>query len=210
MAAEPVGRALIGDLDRRLAAAGFSRVAGVDEAGRGAWAGPMVAAAVILEPGEWPAGLRDSKTLSAAQRSALYDEIVSQARDIRVVRVTPARIDREGLQVCNLHVLREAVRRLDPPPDYVLSDGFSVDHGTIPHLAVVKGDRVAAAVAAAGIVAKVVRDRSMERYHRRYPGYGFAEHKGYGTAQHRAALDTLGPSPLHRRSFAGVGDTVDV
>jgi ribonuclease HII len=170
----------------------------------------MVAAAVILPSGEWPDGLRDSKTLSAGRRSALYDEILSLARDIRVVRVTPARIDREGLQVCNLYALKEAVRRLDPPPDFVLSDGFPVDHGAVPHLAVVKGDRVAAAVAAAGIVAKVVRDRSMERYHRRYPDYGFARHKGYGTAQHRAALEKLGPSPLHRRSFAGVGDTVDV
>lgn len=206
MAARPARRTLIGEIDRRLHQAGFQLVAGADEAGRGALAGPLVAAAVVLPPGWLPEGLRDGKLLSPRQRERLYGEIVSHALAISVARFSSTRVDTKGLHHVNLIALRQVVRRLRPRPDFVLVDGFSLDLHPLPFLAVRRGDRVAGAVAAAGIVAKVERDRIMHRYDRDYPGYGFAEHKGYGTRRHQDALRRMGPCPLHRRSFAGVSD----
>jgi ribonuclease HII len=179
-------------------------VAGVDEAGRGALAGPMVAAAVILPHGFDLEGIRDSKLLSPAQRDAAYAKIVAGAT-VAVVKAEPGAIDARGLHRCNIALLRRAVKALDPPADYALTDGFPVPRMPCPSLAIKKGDAVAGTVAAASIVAKVTRDRIMVRLHRRYPDFGFDQHKGYGTAEHLEAIDRLGPTAVHRLSFSGVG-----
>lgn len=194
----------VGLLERRLHAEGFTLVAGVDEVGRGALAGPLVVCAVILPVGYDLPGLRDSKLLTPLARARLAAEIRHQAVALRIVRVTPLSIDRHGLQRCNLRALRRAVARLRPAPEYALSDGYALRRLGIPTLSIVKGDRVAASVAAASVVAKVVRDRAMARLHRVFPAYGFDRHKGYGTGAHRDALRAHGPSPVHRLSFFGV------
>jgi ribonuclease HII len=194
-----------GSIERELHDQGFSLVAGVDEVGRGALAGPLVAGAVILPDDFDLPGLKDSKLLTPKQRDVLAVKIREQAIALSLVRVTPAIIDRRGLHKSNVRALRAAVSRLDPRPHYALSDGFSVPRMPVPTLSIRKGDRVAASVAAASIVAKVVRDRAMKRLHRRYPAFGFARNKGYGTAEHWSALRDHGPSPVHRMSFKGVG-----
>jgi ribonuclease HII len=194
-----------GLLERRLAEAGFAHVAGVDEVGRGALAGPLVAAAVILPADVDLEGLRDSKLCTRAQRERLAEEIAQQATAISIVRVRPDRIDRRGLQRCNLEALRRALRGLAVTPDYVLLDAFRVKRLPWPGLAVKKADVISRSVAAASIVAKVHRDAAMRRYSRRYPGYGFASNVGYATPEHWAALSRLGPCAIHRRSFYGVG-----
>jgi ribonuclease HII len=198
---------LTGDLaryERTLRAHGFACVAGVDEVGRGALAGPLVAAAVILPEDFDLDGIRDSKQLTPAQRERAYERIVSACRWI-VRRIEPSVLDARGLHRSNLALLRRCVKALEPCPDYVLTDGFPVRGMPCPSLGVKKGDAVAASIAAASIVAKVTRDREMRRLHKRFPAYGFAENKGYGTSAHWAVLDALGPSPVHRLSFSGVG-----
>jgi ribonuclease HII len=195
----------LGRYERRLRDEGFVRVAGVDEAGRGALAGPLVAAAVIL-PAEFDLdGIRDSKQLSALQRARCYARIVRDGVAVSVCRAMPSRIDRRGLHRSNIWLLRRAVLGLQLPPDYVLTDGFPVPRLGVPSLSIKKGDAVTASVAAASIVAKVTRDRIMDRYHRRFPAYGFDHHRGYGTAEHLEVLSRIGPSPIHRLSFKGVG-----
>jgi ribonuclease HII len=193
-----------GLLEVRLAEAGFGLVAGADEVGRGALAGPLVAAAVILPPDAQLPGLRDSKLCTRLQRQRLADEIRALALAVSVVRVRPDRIDRVGLQRCNLDALRRALKELAVPPDYALLDGFRLRRLHFPALAVKKADAVSKNVAAASIVAKVHRDSIMRRYHRKYPQYGFASNVGYGTRYHWRALRQHGPSPIHRRSFYGV------
>lgn len=193
----------LGGLEAALASQGFRYVAGTDEAGRGALAGPLVAAAVVLPHGWVPEGLRDSKLLTARQRSRLYDEIRANAVAVAVKRVTPERLDVVGLQRANLSALRESVAKLDVTPDYVLVDGFSLRLDT-PSLRVVKGDMVCASVAAASVIAKVTRDRHMIRMAKRYPGYGFERHKGYAAAEHVDSLERLGPTPIHRHCFVRV------
>lgn len=183
---------------------GFRLVAGADEAGRGALAGPLVAAAVILPPGWVPRGLNDSKLLTVAQRERLYGEILDQAVTLGVFRVSRKRLDAVGLQRANLAALRSALRKLDPMPDYILVDGFVLRRMPVPCLRVVKGDQVCASVAAASVVAKVTRDRIMVRADRRYPGYDFVNNKGYRAPTHLEALRRLGPCELHRRCFAPV------
>jgi ribonuclease HII len=196
----------VGLLERRLAEAGFATVAGVDEVGRGALAGPLVAAAVVLPADAEIEGLKDSKLCTRRQRERLAAAIEEVALAVSVVRVRPERIDRLGLQRCNLDALRRALRGLQVEPDYVLVDGFRLRRLAWPSLAVKKGDAVSKAVSAASVVAKVYRDALMRRYHRRHPAYGFATNVGYGTAEHWEALRTHGPCPLHRRSFYGVAD----
>ena len=193
-----------GAMEARLREAGFRLVAGTDEVGRGALAGPLVAGAVILPDSYDLPGLRDSKLCTRAQRERLAVQIRRQAVAWSLVRVTPAIIDRRGLHVMNMWALRRAVAKLDPCPDYVLSDGFRIKRLRVPSLSVKKGDRVSASVAAASIVAKVARDRAMRRLARRYPGYGFETNVGYGTGAHRNAIRALGPTPIHRRSFQGL------
>ena len=197
---------MIDDLDRyevHLRAQGFRRVAGADEAGRGALAGPLVAAAVILPDDFDREGIRDSKLLTEPQREVQYARIVRDCWFV-VRRIEPGVIDARGLHRSNLALLRRCVRALDPAPDYALTDGFPVPRMPCPSLGVKKGDTVAASIAAASIVAKVTRDREMRRLHRRHPEFRWDENKGYGTPEHLAALDEHGPSPLHRLSFAPV------
>lgn len=190
--------------ERALARAGLGPVAGADEAGRGACAGPLVAAAVILNPNRPIAGLDDSKALTAAARDRLHDEILSHAVAVAWSAVEADECDRLGMHHADLHGLRRAVLRLDVAPNYVLTDGFPVDGLGVPGLAMWKGDKVAACVSAASIVAKVTRDRIMTAHDETYPEYGFRIHKGYCTALHQAALDEHGPSPIHRWCFANV------
>jgi ribonuclease HII len=190
--------------ERALRDQGFARVAGADEAGRGALAGPLVAAAVVLPDGFDPDGIDDSKVLTANQREAAYDRIVAAAL-FAVAKVEPATIDQRGLHRSNVALLRRCIRALRPAPEYALTDGFPVPRMPCPALAIKKGDAVAASVAAASIVAKVTRDRIMVRLHRRYPEFGFDHNKGYGTPEHLEVLDRLGPTPIHRLSFACVG-----
>jgi ribonuclease HII len=190
--------------ERQLYAAGFKLIAGVDEAGRGALAGPLVAAAVILPEGFDVAGLADSKALTPAQRDAWFDRIRRAAVAVAICRAFPRRIDHRGLHVSNLALLRQAIRALPIRPDFAMADGFVLRGLRLPNLSIKKGDAVTASVAAASIIAKVTRDRTMERYHRRYPQYGFDRHRGYGTMSHRDAIARFGPSPIHRMSFKGM------
>ncbi|MDO5499598.1 MAG: ribonuclease HII [Propionibacteriaceae bacterium] len=192
--------------ERALARAGLGPVAGADEAGRGACAGPLVAAAVVLadSPGRRIDGLKDSKLLTPAQRERAYAEIVAKATAWSVVALSPGECDRLGMHVANIQALRRALLRLDVTPRYVLTDGFGVDGLGVPGLAVWKGDRVAACVAAASIIAKVTRDRVMVELAERWPAYRFEVHKGYCTPVHQAALDEHGPCPEHRLRFDNV------
>lgn len=199
------GGALTG-YERVLVRAGLGPVAGIDEAGRGACAGPLVVAAVAIDrlTGESLAGIADSKVLTARAREAAYRKIVHTALAWHVVVIEPGEIDRLGLHVCNVAGMRRALAGLTASPGYVLTDGFVVPGLAVPALAMWKGDQVAACVAAASIVAKVTRDRIMTGLSADYPEYGFARHKGYSTPSHMAALDQCGPSPVHRRSFVNV------
>jgi len=194
----------LGRYERTLREQGFERIAGADEAGRGALAGPLVAAAVILSEGFGLEGIDDSKLLTRNQREEAYARIVAEAC-FAVAKAEPNVIDLRGLHRTNIALLRRAVKALRPEPDYVLTDGFPVPRIPFPALGVKKGDAVAASVAAASIVAKVTRDRIMDRLHRRHPAFGFDHNRGYGTPEHLAVLDRLGPSPVHRFSFACVG-----
>jgi len=194
----------VGLMEQRLSDAGFELVAGVDEVGRGALAGPLFAAAVILPPGVELPGLRDSKMCTRAQRERLAKQIKHVAVSCCVVRVQPAKIDRAGIQCCNREALRRAVRGLAVRPEYVLVDFMRMKRLPWRGLLVKKADALSRNVAAASILAKVERDAAMRRYHRRHPQYGFATNVGYGTRAHWNALKQYGPSPIHRRSFYGV------
>ncbi|HWC14187.1 MAG TPA: ribonuclease HII [Actinomycetota bacterium] len=193
-----------GRLEARLTQGGFQVVAGADEVGRGALAGPLVAAAVILPPEAEIDGLRDSKLCTRLQRERIAAQIHEVALAVSIVKVRHDRIDRDGLHRCNMQALRRALKRLEVTPDFVLLDAFRMQRLSWPALAVKKADVVSKNVAAASIVAKVHRDRAMRRYHRRYKQYGFATNVGYGTSEHWAALKRFGPCEIHRRSFFGV------
>ncbi len=192
--------------ERALRRRGFGLIAGADEAGRGACAGPLVAGAVVLPDGRRGIvpGLADSKLLSPAIREEVYAEVVDRALGWSAVVVACADIDAGGLHRCNIAALRRALALLEPAPDYVLTDGFPVAGLGVPGLAVWKGDRVAACIAAASVVAKVTRDRLMNQLHERFPAYDFARHKGYSTPEHQEALERHGPCPEHRRSYVNV------
>ncbi|MEV1328905.1 ribonuclease HII [Micromonospora costi] len=193
-------------LERALQRRGFRHVAGADEAGRGACAGPLVAAAAILPEGRRGEidGLADSKLLTPANRERIYDEVVARALAYAVVVIPAEEVDARGLHVCNLAAMRRALASLTTRPEYVLTDGFGVDGLDVPGLAVWKGDRVAACVAAASVLAKVTRDRIMVELDGTFPAYGFAEHKGYITPEHTAALREHGPCREHRFSYVNV------
>jgi ribonuclease HII len=189
-----------------LARAGFSPVAGIDEAGRGACAGPLVVAAVVLDSAtirRLP-GLADSKSLSPDEREDVYAVIVRRALDWHVLAIPPQEVDALGLHVCNVEGMRRALAGLRRRPGYVLTDGFPVRGLGAPALAVWKGDQITASVAAASVVAKVTRDRMMVALDECYPAYGFARHKGYSTPEHMTALYAYGPCPEHRYSYANV------
>jgi ribonuclease HII len=193
-------------LERALQRRGFRYVAGADEAGRGACAGPLVAAAAILPEGRRGEvdGLTDSKLLTPAARERIYADVVRCALAYSVVVIPPTEVDARGLHVCNVAAMRRALAALALRPEYVLTDGFGVDGLAAPGLAVWKGDQVAACVAAASVLAKVTRDRIMVELHERYPDYGFDEHKGYVTEGHSEALTRFGPCPEHRFSYINV------
>ena len=187
-------------LENALRRQGYARVAGVDEVGRGCLAGPVMAAAVVLDPARAVAGLRDSKLLTEARREHLYQRVV-RAGSWAVAAVDPPAIDRINIHRASLDAMRQAVLALEPPADFVLVDGFVVPELPVPQRRVIGGDRRCAAIAAASIVAKVTRDRQMRALHADDPRYGFDRHKGYATQAHLAALGRYGYSPAHRRSF---------
>ena len=176
-------------------------IAGVDEAGRGTLAGPVSVAAVILPVGLFLPKLNDSKKLSPKMRDVLFDEIQEKAICVRHVFVDEKTIDRVNILQATISGMYEVIAKLDPAPQAVLTDAVKLPALTVENLALVKGDALSASIAAASIVAKVLRDRLMTEYDGEYPQYGFAKHKGYGTAEHIAALKKYGACPIHRRSF---------
>ncbi|WP_295653151.1 ribonuclease HII [uncultured Dietzia sp.] len=193
-------------LEAAVSRRGLGPAAGVDEAGRGCCAGPLVVAACVLGDRLHPelADLDDSKKLSPATRERLHDAVMRRAVAMSVVVIDPERIDARGIHRCNLEGMRRAVAGLDPSPGFVFTDGFAVDGLGCQSTAVIGGDAVVASIAAASVLAKVTRDRIMVDLDSRYPGYGFASHKGYGTARHARAIEELGPSDIHRMSYANV------
>jgi ribonuclease HII len=192
--------------ERLLIAGGHSPIAGVDEAGRGPLAGPVVAAAVILPPDLALPGLTDSKLLAEPEREALFERIVVEALAIGVGEIPPDRIDAINILRATHEAMAAALAALPSPAAYALVDGLPVTGLPCPHRAVVRGDSRCVSIAAASIVAKVTRDRMMHRLDALHPGYGLARNKGYPTPDHLAALRRLGPCPLHRRSFRPVSE----
>jgi ribonuclease HII len=183
---------------------GFRAIAGIDEAGRGPLAGPVVAAAVILPPGAILAGVNDSKKLTASVRESLYDRIMATALSVGFGSSDSEVIDRINILQATLRAMEEAVGNLSLPPDCLLIDGISPTRLPIHQKTIKKGDSLSISIAAASIIAKVARDRMMLEYEKQFPGYGFSGHKGYGSASHMAAIAELGPCPIHRLTFGGV------
>ena len=193
-------------IEELLRNAGISPIAGVDEAGRGPCAGPLVVAAVILKDPNAPelAEVRDSKEVSESKREILFDVIMNIAESVSVIIVPPTEIDERGVHAANLDGMRRAVKGLSIEPAYVLTDGYAIEGLAIPNVAVWKGDQVVTAISAASIIAKVTRDRMMIELDKTYPQYGFAKHKGYITAVHTNALTEHGPCIEHRKSFSNI------
>jgi ribonuclease HII len=193
-------------IEELLLASGISPIAGVDEAGRGPCAGPLVIAAVILNDPAAPelAAVRDSKEISEKKREELFEVIMNIAASVSVIRVSVEEIDERGVHAANLDGMRRAVKGLTIEPAYVLTDGYAIQGLAIPNVAVWKGDQVVTAISAASIIAKVTRDHEMIELDKKYPQYGFAGHKGYITAAHTAALAEHGPCVEHRRSFSNI------
>ncbi|QLL23791.1 ribonuclease HII [Actinobacteria bacterium IMCC25003] len=193
-------------IEELLRNAGISPIAGVDEAGRGPCAGPLVVAAVILKDPNDPklAEVRDSKEVSESKREILFDVIMDIAESVSVIIVPPSEIDERGVHAANLDGMRRAVKGLQMEPAYVLTDGYAIEGLAIPNVAVWKGDQVVTAISAASIIAKVTRDRMMIELDKTYPQYGFAQHKGYITAVHTKALTEHGPCIEHRKSFSNI------
>jgi ribonuclease HII len=199
-------------IEENLLKAGLANIAGVDEAGRGACAGPLVVAAVILQDlrSEKLAKVTDSKKLTPKLRELLFATIVENSIAYSIIEISSSEIDEIGLQRSNIEGMRRAVNALATKPDYVLTDGYSIPGLVTPNLAVWKGDQVALSISAASILAKVHRDRIMLNMDGQYPGYGFAEHKGYATAAHEAAMRELGVLVIHRRSYANVAEIAKI
>ncbi len=198
-------------IESQLIDAGITPLAGVDEAGRGACAGPLVIASVVLHDpfAEDLAEVRDSKDVSEKEREDLYELLTQKAAAISTIIVPPAEVDARGVHAANLDGMRRAVQGLSMTPAYVLTDGYAIDGLGIANLAVWKGDQVAHCISAASIIAKVTRDRIMRELDTQYPQYGFAKHKGYITASHTKALNTHGPCIEHRRSFSNIGALIN-
>ena len=198
-------------IESQLIDAGITPLAGVDEAGRGACAGPLVIASVVLHDpfAEDLAEVRDSKDVSEKEREDLYELLIQKAAAISTIIVPPAEVDARGVHAANLDGMRRAVQGLSIAPAYVLTDGYAIDGLGIANLAVWKGDQVAHCISAASIIAKVTRDRIMRELDTQYPQYGFAKHKGYITASHTEALKTHGPCTEHRRSFSNIAALIN-
>jgi ribonuclease HII len=193
-------------IEQSLISAGLAPIAGVDEAGRGACAGPLVIASVILKDLNSPqlSAIRDSKELTEKERERLFPIIYEEALSVSVIKVAPEDIDKRGVHAANLDGMRRAVQGLEVAPNYVLTDGYAIEGMVTPSLAIWKGDQVAPSISAASIIAKVTRDRIMVELDSQYPGYGLAKHKGYITAVHTKALETLGVTDIHRKSYSNV------
>ena len=195
-------------IEDRLYAAGISPLAGVDEAGRGACAGPLVVASVILRDvhASELAEVRDSKELTEKNREELFDVVTAAALSLSVVIISNEEIDARGVHAANLDGMRRAVQGLEITPAYVLTDGYAIEGLALPNLAVWKGDQVVTCISAASIIAKVTRDRIMREMDLTYPEYGFISHKGYITKIHTEALAKYGVTPIHRRSFSNIAE----
>lgn len=193
-------------IESLLIDAGITPLAGVDEAGRGACAGPLVIAAVVLADPFAPelAQVRDSKDVSEAEREKLFDLVTNTALAVSVITVPAAEVDQRGVHAANLDGMRRAVQGLAITPSYVLTDGYAIEGLATPNVAVWKGDQVVTCISAASIIAKVTRDRIMRELEREFPQYAFAKHKGYITKAHTEALQVNGPCIEHRRSFANI------
>ena len=193
-------------IESQLLQSGIKNIAGVDEAGRGPCAGPLIIAAVILNDplAKSLGGVKDSKQLSADQRDDLFELIKANSLAYSIIEISVEEIDSLGLHKCNIEGMRREVQALDTKADYVLTDGYSIPGLSTPNLAVWKGDQVAITISAASILAKVHRDRIMIELDKKYPMYGLANHKGYITASHTAAIKEFGVLPIHRKSFANI------
>jgi ribonuclease HII len=193
-------------IEQSLLKAGIKNIAGVDEAGRGPCAGPLVLASVILKDPLSKAlkEVRDSKELSEAKREELFEVVIDNSLAYSIIEVSVDEIDTIGLHKCNIEGMRRAINALEVTPDYVLTDGYPIPGLTTPNLAVWKGDQVAISISAASILAKVYRDRIMIKLDKEFPKYGLANHKGYITASHTAAIKEFGVLPIHRKSFANI------
>ncbi len=198
----------LGAIERNLRGEGFARVAGADEVGRGALAGPLTVAAVVLPPDAVIEGLNDSKKLAPPIRERLAEQIREVAVSFSVAHIEAERIDAVGMTRATREALIQVLELITPPADHIVVDGLGVGGLPIPETAVVAGDALCAAVAAASVVAKVVRDQLMRDFDARYPQYGFAINKGYGTREHLDAIHEHGLCPLHRRSFSPCGGTM--
>lgn len=192
------------DIERALWGQGYHHIAGVDEVGRGAWAGPVVTAAVMFSPERIPEGINDSKQLSPVKREILSEIIQTQALAFAFGEEQAATIDRINILEATRLAMRTAIDSLAIHPTYLLIDAVILSGCKIPQQGIIRGDTLSVSIAAASILAKVYRDQMMIGYDKIYPGYGFARHKGYGTPEHRKSLERLGPCPLHRCSFRGV------
>lgn len=193
-------------IESKLFQSGLTKIAGVDEAGRGACAGPLVIAAVMLKDinDEKLAQVRDSKELKPGMREELFEVIIDLAQDYSIIEISAAEIDVIGLHKANLEGMRRAINALGIEPEYVLTDGYEISGLSTESLAIWKGDQVAISISAASILAKVYRDRIMINLDRQYPGYHFADHKGYVTRTHERSLNELGVTAIHRKSYANI------
>jgi ribonuclease HII len=193
-------------IEQTLLKAGIKNIAGVDEAGRGPCAGPLVLASVILKDplSKLLTDVKDSKELSESKREELFDVVIKNSITYSIIEVSAEEIDAIGLHKCNIEGMRRAVNALEITPDYVLTDGYPIPGLTTPNLAVWKGDQVAISISAASILAKVYRDRIMIKLDKEFPNYGLANHKGYITASHTAAIKEFGVLAIHRKSFANI------
>lgn len=187
-----------------LRSAGFTLIAGVDEAGRGAYAGPLVVAAVILDPDRPLDDVGDSKAYGEDERNEIATEVKARALAYSIITIESTEIDEHGLQPSNIGGMRRAITALSVKPDYIITDGYHVNGLEIPSIAMWRGDQISASVGAASILAKTFRDEVMRQWDKKYPEYGFAAHKGYGTQTHQRALESYGILPIHRRSFAPI------
>jgi ribonuclease HII len=195
-------------IEQALIRSGITKIAGVDEAGRGPCAGPLIVAAVILEDPFSPAlaQVKDSKELTQSKREDLYEVVLKNAISHSIIEVPVEEIDQYGVHKCNIEGMRRAVQGLSVTPEYVLTDGYVIPGLTASNLSVWKGDQVALSISAASILAKVFRDRIMIEIDKQYPNYGFASHKGYITPLHTESIKKYGVLPIHRKSFSNIAD----
>ncbi|MBN1915333.1 MAG: ribonuclease HII [Parachlamydiales bacterium] len=195
-------------IERKLYRSGYHQIAGVDEAGRGPLAGPVVAAAIIMPPKMMISGIDDSKKVSKKKREAIFQQIISLNIPYAVGIVDSGEIDRINILQATFVAMQQAVAKLFSPPDFLLIDGHISPPFSFPLQCIVHGDSLSISIAAASIIAKITRDEIMEKYDTVYPEYGFCDHKGYGTAKHLEAIKKYGPSPIHRFSFAPIKEAL--